>query len=430
MRVLGLLAAGLLVAGCGTPGGTDAGSVGGGAAGGSGGGSAGGTGGGTAGGSGGGTAGGSGGGTAGGSGGGTAGGSGGGAAGGSGGAGGGGSTVAGVPYVYVGGSNGIISTFKLDRASGALAAQGTVNGGPNPSFLAVDPAKRFLYAVNEGSPGAMVAFEINRTTGLLKKINQQPTQGNGPTHVSVDQTGRWVFGANYNSGSVVVLPVGIDGGLGPASDTKSPGNNAHQIQSDPTNKFVLVPCLGSDRVAQYVFNSTTGVLTANTVPFFSTDAGAGPRHLAFHPNGKFAYLINETSSTLQALAWDDTTGRLSALQQVSTLPANFTGGNTTAEVFVHPNGRFVYGSNRGDDSIVVFAVNPATGLLTLLGHTKTGGMTPRNFGIDPGGTVLLAANEQSGTVVSFRIGDGGTLAALGQSANATGPNYVGIFDLP
>ncbi len=437
-KLITILAAAVVFSACsggaegtgGGAGGGSAGRAGGGVAGGSGGGS-----GGSGGTGGGGVAGGSGGGgAAGGSGGGgTAGGGGGGAAGGV-----GGGTqdagVPGVPFVYVGSGNGAITVYKLDRGTGALTTQGAVDGGANPSFLAIDPGKRFLYAVNEGgAPGSsfIAAFEINRGTGLLQPINRQSSQGSGPAHVSVDQTGRWVFAANYGGGTVAVLPVGVDGGLGVATDTKAAGMNAHQIQTDPSNRYVFVPCLGVNRVVQYLFNADAGTLSANATPFFGTDGGAGPRHLALHPDGKFAYLINETNSTLQALAFDAATGRLSGLQTVSTLPAGFTGNNTCAEVFVHPNGRFVFGSNRGDDSIVTFSVNQTTGLLTLIGHTKTGGTMPRNFAVDPAGTVLLAANQTSGTIVSFRIDvDAGTLTNLGQSKAVNSPAFVGIVELP
>jgi 6-phosphogluconolactonase len=416
----------------GSGGGVGGGSAGGGS-GGSGGGSAGGgAGGGAAGGGGGATGGGVGGGSAGGG----TGGSGGGGSGGSGGAG-GGTADAGlpkIPYVYVGSGNGVVSVYKLDRTTGALNGQGSTDAGPNPSFLSVDPQHRFLYAVNEGGTAGtsfIAAFEINPATGLLTPLNRQSSQGSGPAHVSVDQTGHWVFAANYGGGTIAVLPVLSDGGLGAATDTKTAIPNAHQIQSDATNKFVLVPSLGSNTVKQYLFNADAGTLTANATSVFGTDAGAGPRHLALHPNGKFAYLINETNSTLQALAFDSATGRLSGLQTVSTLPSGFTGANTCAEVFVHPNGRFVYGSNRGDDSIVIFAIDTTTGLLTLVGHTKTGGQTPRNFGIDPGGTILLAANQQSNNVVSFRIDpDAGTLTNLGQVKTVNAPAYVGVVELP
>jgi 6-phosphogluconolactonase len=341
--------------------------------------------------------------------------------------------ITGTPYVYVGSGNGIVSIYTLNVGSGALADAGSINAGPNPSFLAVDPQKRNLYAVNEGGAGTsmIAAFSINPANGLLTLINKQPSQGNGPAHVSVDQTGRWVFAANYGGGNVAVFPVGVDGGLGPFSDTDASGANAHQILTDPTNKFVVVPTLGTNRVVQYVFNADAGTLTNNAVPFMMTAGGAGPRHLAFHPGGKFAYLINETASTMQALAFDDVTGRLTSLQTLSTLPVGFGGNNTTAEVFVHPNGRFVYGSNRGHNSIVAYAINQTTGMMTLIGHTLTGGTIPRSFAIDPAGTVLLAANQNSGTVTSFRIDvDAGTLSSLGQSKAVNSPAFVGIVYLP
>ena len=420
-KIFAVVVAAVVLVGCGGTGASGAGGGAGGTGGGVGaGGGAGGTGGG---------AGGTGGG-AGGTGGG-AGGTGGGGVGTGGGSGGGAPT--GTPYVYVGSGNGLVSIYTLNLATGALADAGFVNAGPNPSFLAVDPQKRNLYAVNEGGGGnsAIAAFKLNPANGQLTFVNSQPSQGNGPAHVSVDQTGRWVMAANYGGGTVAIFPARPDGGIGAPSDTDATGPNAHLILTDPSNKYVVVPTLGNDRVVQYLFDSDAGTLTNNAVPFMATDAGAGPRHLAFHPSGKFAYLINEKSSTLQALAFDGTTGRLTSLQQLSTLPAGFAGNNTTAEVFVHPNGRFVYGSNRGHDSIVAFSLNQTTGMMTLVGHTLTGGSTPRSFGIDPGGTILLAANQSSGTVTSFRIDvDAGTLSSLGQTKNVNSPAYVGVVYLP
>jgi 6-phosphogluconolactonase len=332
-----------------------------------------------------------------------------------------------VPFVYVGGSA-LITVYRMNPATGALTLQSAADGGNNPSFLAVDPAARRLYAVAEGGSGRLVAYAINPTSGALTFLNSQPV-GNGPAHVEVDKTGRWVAAANYGGGSVVVLPV-TDAGLGPSVDTQSPGAMAHQIVFDATNRHAVVPTLGIDAVAQYQFNALTGALTANAVPEVSTANGAGPRHLAFHPGGRFAYLINELDDTLTAMAWDADAGRLAPLQTLTTLPGGFNGNsNTCAEVVVHPSGAYVYGSNRGHNSIVTFAIDQGTGMMTLVGHTPTGGNTPRNFTVDPTGALMLVANQSSNNIVAFRV-DGGTLQNLGVVATPAGPAFVGVVHLP
>jgi 6-phosphogluconolactonase len=241
----------------------------------------------------------------------------------------------------------------------------------------------------------------------------------------------WVMVANYGDGTTAVLPVGADGKLGAATDTKTVGAEAHMIVADPSNQWVFVPCKGMDYVAQFRFDVNAGTLAPNATPHVPTAAGAGPRHLAFHPNGKLAYLINENASTMTALALDPATGRLTEIETKSTLPVGFTGSNTGAEVWVHPSGKWVYGSNRGDDSIVEFAIDATTGRLTLVGHTKTGGATPRDFTLDPSGAFLYAANQGSGTITAFAIdGAQGTLAAMGAPFAATSPSFVGLVHLP
>jgi 6-phosphogluconolactonase len=332
-------------------------------------------------------------------------------------------------FVYTGSGNGTISIFRMDQQSGMLTAAGTAAGGNNPSYLAWDPAHRFLFAVNEGSPGRVVAFSIDRTTGALQRLNDQSSSGNGPAHVSVDQTGKWVFVANYANaaeGTAGVLPIGTDGRLGAPVDTESFGQNAqpHLIISGPDNGFVFVPCKGRNVVAEFRFDAATGTLTANTPPTLAVPAGTGPRHLAFHPNGRFAYLVGELDSTLTALAYQN--GTLSVIASLSSLPAGFSGSNTGADVRVHPNGRFVYSSNRGHDSIAIFSIDSQTGRITLVGHQPTQGRTPRNFHIDPTGTFLLAANQGSGNVVTFSIGSDGRLTPTGQSVTVNAPAFVGV----
>jgi 6-phosphogluconolactonase len=333
-----------------------------------------------------------------------------------------------VPFVYVGGGNNLISVYRLNPSTGALTFQSSADGGNNPSFLAVDPAAQRLYAVAEGTAGRVVAYSINQTTGALTPLNSAAA-GNGPAHLSVDATGRFVLVANYGGGTVAVLPV-TGAGVGAAVSTQSPGPMAHQIITDATNRFAVVPTLGADAVFQYAFDPDGGALTPNPVASVATANNAGPRHIAFHPNGRFAYLINETDDTLTAMAWNATTGRLTPLQTLSTLPNGVAGNtNTCAEVVVSPSGNFVYGSNRGHNSIVTFALDADAGTMTLVGHTPTGGSTPRNFTVDPSGTLMLVANQGSSNVVAFRV-DGGSLSSLGVVATPNSPAYVGVVYLP
>jgi 6-phosphogluconolactonase len=284
-----------------------------------------------------------------------------------------------------------------------------------------------LYAVASGN--RVGAYSIDPATAAILFINDVDAGGTGPTHVSVDASGAYVFVANYGSGHIAVYSVRADGGLGTASQTILAGANAHQIVPDPSNKYVVVPCLGDNKVAQYVLNA--GALAANATPQLATVAGAGPRHLAFAPDGKHAYLVNELNSTLQALAFDTATGRLTSLQTLSTRAAGATGTNTGAEVVVHPSGKFVYSSNRGDNNIAVFSIDATTAMVTLVANTSTQGMTPRNFTVDPTGKFLYAANQNSGTVVPFAIdGTTGKLTPTASPITVPTPQFVGIIGLP
>lgn len=338
----------------------------------------------------------------------------------------------GMPFVYVGTGAGPISVLSMNAATGALSPRYTTMVGGNPSFLAFEPRAnpRFAWAVQE-SANAVLSFAIDPSTAALTQLSRVMSEGNGPAHVAVDPTGRWVFAANYGGGTVAVWPVGTGGRLGAVADRESPGTNPHQVVIDPTSRYAFVPCLGSNYVAQFVFDVSTGQLNPNAVPHMMTAAGAGPRHLALHPAGGYAYLINETNSTMTALRFDSANGTLAPIQTVSTLPAGFTGTNTGAEVAVAPSGRFVYGSNRGHNSIVIFAVDAASGMLTLVGHQSTSGMTPRHFSIDPTGAFLLVANQGSDDVVTFRIDTAaGTLTRLGVTSVPVGPAFVGAVFLP
>lgn len=340
----------------------------------------------------------------------------------------GGSVATGRLVAYVGSGNGNITAYAVNATTGTMTMLGATNGGANPSFLAFDVPRARLYAVNEGTPGQIAAFELRPDAGLAL-INRVSSQGAGPAHVSVHPSGRFVMAANYTGGNIAILPV-RDGGLGSATDTDPSGGQAHQIISDATGRFIYVPCKAADHVAQYRFDADAGVVTPLAPATVSTATGAGPRHLALHPGGQWAFLINELGDTMTSLrvAAD---GRLTAVDTKSTLPASFSGNNTCAEVQVHPNGRFVFGSNRGHDSIVTFAFDDTSGALTLVGHAPTGGTTPRHFELDPSGRLLLVANQGSGNVHALRVDPAtGVLTPLGQQATVNSPAFVGMTVLP
>jgi 6-phosphogluconolactonase len=322
---------------------------------------------------------------------------------------------------YTGAKSRGIYLSTLDLATGALSAPVLAATNTNPSFLALHPGGRFLYAVNEvgtfgGQPGGSVsAFAIEPASGQLRLLNQQGTRGAGPCHLTIDPAGRNVLVANYGGGSVTVIGLEADGRLGAVGSfiqhrgssvnpRRQEAPHAHGVYLDAAHRLAFVPDLGLDRIQMYRFDAEQhGLSAADPEPFVAVKAGAGPRHLAFHPNGRFAYVINELQSSITAFAYDAARGSLRELQTVATLPADFQGESTTAEIAVHPGGRFLYGSNRGHDSIAAFAVDETTGRLALLQHQPTQGRTPRSFAIAPGGAFLVAANQDSDDVVVFRI---------------------------
>jgi 6-phosphogluconolactonase len=315
-----------------------------------------------------------------------------------------------------------IYVARLDTSTGALTEPSLAATTPNPSFLALHPSGRFLYTVNEtdtfqGKPGGAVSgFAVERTSGALTPINQQSSVGGGPAHLVVDRTGANVLVANYGGGSVAVLPLGADGSLKPSSSfvqhTGSSVNpqrqkapHAHAVTLDPDNRFAYVPDLGLDKVLIYRFTPATGSIAAGDPPFAAVKPGAGPRHIAFTPSGRFGYVINELDCTITTFARDASRGELTAVQTVSTLPPGLpvAEGFSTAEVLVHPSGRFLYGSNRGHDSLSVFSIDPKTGHLAFVQNESTRGRTPRAFNIAPGGAWLVAGNQRSDSLVVFRI---------------------------
>ena len=353
----------------------------------------------------------------------------------------------GTVIVYVGTYTGGTSASKgiyrlrLDLATGALTEAGPPTETGSPSFLALHPSGRYLYAVNEsGGPtkdeGGVSAFRVDAKTGALTPLNQQSSRGGGPCHLALDAKGRYVLVANYGGGSVAVLPVQPDGRLSVATTFvqhaghgadpgRQKGPHAHWVDLDQANRFALVADLGLDEVLVYRFDPAKGSLTPNQPPAARVAPGAGPRHAAFHPDGRHLYVINEMQSTVTAFSYDARTGALAELQTLSTVPAGFTEPTDTAEIAVRPDGKFVYGSNRGHDSIAIFAVDPATGKLTAAGHQPTLGKKPRHFAIDPTGTYLLAANQESDNIAVFRIDRAsGRLTAVGQPFSVPRPVCV------
>jgi 6-phosphogluconolactonase len=326
--------------------------------------------------------------------------------------------------VYVGtytgsGSRGIY-LFEFDPASGAATAPVLAGESDNPSFLAVHPDGRVLYAVNElasfgGAPtGAVSAFAIDPASGKLTRLNQQPSGGADPCYLAVDKAGRNVLVANYTAGTVSVLPLSADGHLRPASTirqqagtgpnkARQEGPHAHQIVLDAAEAFAFALDLGADRIFVYRYGAASGTLELNDPKAAVLAPGSGPRHLAWHPSGKIAYVISELGSTVTAFRYDAGRGALDAFQTVTTLPAGFSGPNKAAEVAVSPDGRFLYASNRGDDSLAVFSIDATSGTLTASDRVPTGGRAPRHFAIDTSGRWLLVANEDSDSVTFFRL---------------------------
>ncbi len=335
-----------------------------------------------------------------------------------------------------------IYAYRFDAATGQLTSLGRVAECDNPSFLAAGPDRRFLYAVNETShysgrsSGAVSAFAINPATGMLTLLNEVPSGGAGPTHIVVDKTGRDVLVANYFGGSLAVFPILKDGRLGEASafvqhhgssvnPQRQEGPHAHSIYTSPDNRFAISADLGLDKVLVYRFDAVKGTLTPNDPPFAKVNPGAGPRHFAFHPSGKFGYVINEMGSTVTVFSYEPASGTLHELQTISTLPPDFKGENYPAEVEVHRSGKFLYGSNRGYDSIAVFAIDARKGTLTPVEYVPTGGKSPRNFAIDPTGSYLFAANSGSDNIRVFRIDpNNGRLTPTGQVLEVPAPLCV------
>jgi len=332
--------------------------------------------------------------------------------------------------------------YRLDAATGTLTRVAGARGGAAPSYLTLDARHRFLYAVNEvdnyqGTPnGGVSAFAISQQSGGLTLLNQQASAGTIPCFISLDPQGRYALVANYGSGTVAALPLNPDGTLQTASSQdqhtgRGPHKNqsnarAHCIVAGPGGKFFFAVDLGTDTVYGYTLEQ--GRLQRTTTPAFQAKPGAGPRILTFHPTRPLAFLINELDSTLTSLAYDARQGTLREIQTVPCLPADFTGWNACADVHVSPNGRFVVGSNRGHNSLVVFALDEKTGRLTLVEHVALPGKTPRSFTFDPSGRVVLVAHQQSDTVVTyFADARTGRLTPTGTSVALPAPVCLQVY---
>lgn len=349
-------------------------------------------------------------------------------------------------FIYIGtyaksGGKGIYFA-RFDEVGGRVADLRLAALAVNPSFLAVHPSRRFLFAASEldcynlTKSGSISAFAIDWESGELMPLNEVSSHGAWPCHLAADASGQNILATNYGGGSVVVLPVKQNGFVGEISTiiqhagssvhpTRQQKPHPHSVALSPDNRFALVPDLGLDQVLVYRFDSTRGLIGANQPPFARVQPGAGPRHCAFHPNGRFVYVINELQSTVTLFVFDAVGGTLKEVQTIPTLPHNFHGPSTAAGIQVHPTGRFLYGSNRGHDSIAIFTIQQPTGVLAPFGHVSTQGKTPRHFEIDPTGAFFIAANQDSNCIVVFRIDQkSGDLIPTGQRFEVFSPACV------
>ncbi|HUU73498.1 MAG TPA: lactonase family protein [Burkholderiales bacterium] len=335
-----------------------------------------------------------------------------------------------------------ISVFRVDTATAAWTPVQLLENIVNPSFLCFDREQKFLYAAH-GDMDYVSAFAINPADGSLSELNREPCGGTNPVHVAVDKSNQFLVVSNYTSGSVAVMPIKPDGALGPLTDlvnlegtpgphrTQQASAHPHQNPFDTDGRFILVPDKGLDRIFVFRLDPASGKLIAEEKSSVDTRAGAGPRHVDFHPRLPYVYAINELDSTITTYRFDRARGELTPLQILTTLPSDFTGNNTTAEVWAHPSGRFVFGSNRGHNSIVTYFVDRSSGLLATVGWQSTMGSTPRFFGLDPSGTVLCAGNQNSDNIVNFRVDQStGKLAPVGEPVRTGSPVTIVFRNKP
>jgi 6-phosphogluconolactonase len=318
------------------------------------------------------------------------------------------------------GPDGGIYFCRLDLKSGAISLICGNSGIDNPSFLTIDSVNRFLFAVNEtdksegSSGGSVSSFAIERTSGRLKLINSQPTLGASPCYIISDPEDKFLLITNYTGGSIIVFPILDGANIGSnirfiqntgksINPERQAGPHPHSIVLSPDSRFAFIPDLGLDKILIYRFDQARGTLGSNAIPFVSLKPGSGPRHFTFHPDHKSAYVINELNSTIIAYHYKPANGKLKEIQTISTLPGGFTGENYCADIHIHPEGKFLYGSNRGHNSIACYSIDQSNGKLEMIGCTSAGGEWPRNFAIDPSGQYLLAANQRSDDIITFSI---------------------------
>ncbi|MEO7412207.1 MAG: lactonase family protein [Opitutaceae bacterium] len=325
------------------------------------------------------------------------------------------------------------SLARFDTDTGVLTKPEFLLEAKEPAYFVIHPDGRHLYTCNSGTPGGVSAYTIDPRTGALTLLNRQLAGGGDTSYLTLDRTNRFALVANYDGGNIAAFALKPDFSLGDwTAFVQHTGKSinpqrqthayAHSIITDPSNRFVLVADLGVDKVFVYRFDQNTGSLKANDPAFVSVAPGSGARHVKFHPNGRWVYLINELASTVTGFDWDGDRGTLAEFQTVSTLPAGFTGTSTCAEVEVHPNGKFLYGTNRGHDSLAAFAIDPANGRLTAIQHVPSGGKTPRNFAFDPTAKWIVCTNHNSDNAVVFRVdAETGKLTQHGEPVSVPAP---------
>ncbi|MDB6131712.1 MAG: pgl 1 [Verrucomicrobiales bacterium] len=346
---------------------------------------------------------------------------------------------------YTGPNSKGVYAFPFDTKTGKAGPGILAAETESPSFIAIHPSRPWLYAGNEinnfkgKKVGSVTSYSVDAATGKLSNLNVQDSAGAGPAYVGVDPSGKVVMVANYGSGSVASYKIEKDGSLSApvtidqhkgsgVNKQRQEGPHAHSIHADPKNNFIFAADLGEDRLYAYRLNKTSGELSPAPTPWTALEPGAGPRHFDFTPKSTFAFIINELNSTLNSYQYDSKGGVLTKIETVSTLPADFKGNSSTADIHVHPSGKFVYGSNRGHDSIAVFSLDQKSGRLSLLENVSTGGKTPRNFSIDPSGHFLVAANQESDNIVFFTIDqNSGKLTPTGDTLKVGKPVCIQFF---
>ena len=328
-----------------------------------------------------------------------------------------------------------IYAFRYDAKSGKLTPLGIAAETPDPSFVAIHPSGKFLYAVNEGGKASFVtSFALDAKTGKLTQLNQVSALGEDPCYIAFDKTGKYILVANYTSGTLAVFPILADGKIGDKTalnqDSGKLGPNkerqecphAHWIETSADNRYALAADLGLDQILIFQFDAAKGTLGPHIPPSAPLKPASGPRHAIFSPNGKFLFVVSELTSTATSFSYDAKKGDLKQINSVSTLPPEFTGRNDVAEVAVHPSGRFLYVSNRGMDSIAIFGIDPKKGTLTQIGGIPTGGKEPRHFTFDPSGNFLFVENQFSDTIVAFHFdANTGQLTPTGENVTVPSP---------